>query len=469
MPNHSYKVRARPDLAHIATRKGLPRRANPYWHPLALGRFLGYAHPPRARSHWVARYRGKDGLYRQRRVGWSDDDAGALDALSFAEAVSRCWIWFAENSAEASDPDPVGGLNTGLIYTPVGGVYTFGHALKDYFEWKRLRSAVTHIDVILSLINYHIMPRLGPIAFSDLQADDFRKLFLDVMETSPKHGNRPSPGRVTLADWDEDALRKRKKTVNALITIVRDTLRLAWEDGKTNNDRLWRALRSFRNVDRPMMLHLNRRECRALLTQCRPDLGQLVLGALYTGCRANELLRMRACDVGRDGYGVYVLPSKNAKPRFVFLPDEGMNYLLGLAHAKASDEKLFLRSDGEPWGESYRSAFKVAVNKAQLPLEFSFHGLRHTYASQLVQAGAPLTAVAEQLGHVNTVTVSRTYGHISPQIRESEVRQRFQVLSIRNAKAATAQSSALTRWRKTFHTPDWRAYARIDSALIRRE
>jgi integrase len=383
-----------------------------------------------------------------------------VDALSFAEAVTRCWLWFREACADASDPDPISGFNTELSYTPVGGTYTFGHALRDYFEWKRLRSAATHIDVILALINYHIMHRLGPIAFVDLQADDFRKLFLDVMETSPKHGNRPSSGRVKLADWDEEDLRKRKKTVNALITIIRDTLRLAWEDGKTNNDRLWRALRSFRNVDRPKMLHLNRGECRTLLKHCRPDLRQLVLGALYTGCRALELQRMRACDVGRDGYGVYVLPSKNTKPRFVFLPDEGMNYLLKLASAKPSDEKLFLRSDGHPWGQTFRSAFKVAVRAARLPGEFSFHGLRHTYASQLVQAGAPLTAIAEQLGHVNTVTVSRTYGHISPQIRESEVRQRFQVLSIQNAKDAATKSSSLSRWRKAFRTANWRTYAR---------
>ncbi len=56
-----------------------------------------------------------------------------------------------------------------------------------------------------------------------------------------------------------------------------------------------------------------------------------MLAALYTGCRATELIRMRACDVGRDGYGVYVTPVKRYRARFVFLPDEGMAFFLKLA------------------------------------------------------------------------------------------------------------------------------------------
>jgi integrase len=198
-----------------------------------------------------------------------------------------------------------------------------------------------------------------------------------------------------------------------------------------------------------------------LLKNCRPDLQRLVLGALYTGCRSLELLRLRACDVGRDGYGIYVAPSKTHKPRFVFLPDEGMAFFLALTRNRPAQALLFTRDDGRPWSEYYRVLFKGAARAAALPEDFSFHGLRHTYASQLVQAGAPLTVVSDQLGHVNTVTVSRTYGHVSPQIRESEVRQRFTVLEPKNAQSAERQKRALARWRVNFHGSSWRTYAKI--------
>lgn len=157
------------------------------------------------------------------------------------------------------------------------------------------------------------------------------------------------------------------------------------------------------------------------------------MGALYTGCRATEVLRMNASHVDRDGPGVYVTPVKSYRPRFVFLPDEGLEFFRRLALGKRGDDLLFLNRAGRPWFTNYRHPFKQAVLKADLPSGFCFHGLRHTYASQLVQAGAPLIVVAEQLGHRNTDTVSRTYGHMAPQIRAAEVCQRFSSLIDRNS------------------------------------
>jgi hypothetical protein len=102
------------------------------------------------------------------------------------------------------------------------------------------------------------------------------------------------------------------------------------------------------------------------------------------------------------------------------------------------------------------------VKAARLPLGFSFHGLRHTYASQLVQAGAPLSVVAEQLGHANTVSVSRTYGHIAPQIREAEIRQRFFSLkSAAKGKLLADERRLLTSWKRRFDAHPTRTYARI--------
>ena len=80
---------------------------------------------------------------------------------------------------------------------------------------------------------------------------------------------------------------------------------------------------------------------------------------------------------------------------------------------------------------------------AGLPKAFCFHGLRHTYASQLSQAGTPLLVIAEQLGHRNIETVSRTYGHMQPQIRSSEVRARFEAIQPASASPSEAGFSTL--------------------------
>ena len=44
----------------------------------------------------------------------------------------------------------------------------------------------------------------------------------------------------------------------------------------------------------------------------------------------------------------------------------------------------------------------------------SFHVLRHTYASHLVMAGAPLQVVAANLGHADTRMTEKHYAHLAP-------------------------------------------------------
>jgi integrase len=422
------------------------------------------------RTYWVARARTLSGDYVQRRLGQTDDQrrADGDQFLSFEQASRLAQEWFNDKDLSPSlgNALPIG-IKEELSFSPVGSIYTIGHALSDFLEWKRLIAARSYVQTLVSMTNYHLMPRLARLSAEEFNGEHLRVFVQDVLETPAKLGNSSCKPRRAIGTFDEEALRKRKITVNTLIGVLRSALRMAWENGKIENGRGWQTLRRIPNVTRARVLHLSRPECRKLLLHCRPDLARLVLGALYTGCRITELLRMRASDVGRDGYGVYVTPVKRYRPRFVFLPDEGMAFFLLLAKSKAPDDFLFVRDSGKNWYSNQRSAFKKAVLDARLPSAFSFHGLRHTYASQLVQAGAPLSVIADQLGHANVMAVIQTYAHLSPQIRESEVRQRFTSVSRQNALIAAKQRSVMKRWRNSLHGGDWRTYAAITDTRSR--
>jgi integrase/recombinase XerD len=455
----------RPDLASYQARRKLPVRAQAYFTLISYGRHLGVLKRVSG-SFWVARVRTKTGSsYRQTRLGAAllNPKDRRKGALTYDEALALANAWFAtpEVARFAADPKPLGSRRD-LFYSPIGDVFTVGHALRDYVEWKRLVAARTHFETNLSLINFHLAPRLASMPVADFNGEVLREFVRYVLETPPKRGNQQVGPRRAIESIEEDALRKRKKTANTLISILRVALQMAWENGKFDNERAWRCLRHIRFVDRPRILHLSRAECRHLLECCRPDLARLVMGALYTGCRATELLSMRCSQVGRDGYGVYVAPSKTYRPRFVFLPDEGMAWFLSLVEGRKPNDLVFVRDSGKPWFGNQKNLFKAAVRQAELPDEFVFHGLRHTYASQLIQAGATVFAVAEQLGHADPAQVLRTYGHLSPQIRESEVRQRFSTISTENRDTAKQQEKALTAWRSALHGKDWRTYAQID-------
>ena len=458
----------RPDVSSSVVREALARRKTPYYSMITYGRHIGYLRDDQGDA-WYARIRTRAESYYRRRLGWARSSAQPA-GLDYEEALAAAHAWFSSSGIGkfASDIKPLG-VRRELIVCPVGDRYCVAHALAEYVEWKRLAAAQSHFETNLSLINHHIIPRLAHLPLDEFNGEHLRRFVRAVLETPPKRGNRQIGVSRSIESLNADQLRKRKKTVNTLIGILRVSFHLAWEGGKTDSDRSWRCLRTLPVVDRPRTLHLSRAECRELLAACRPDVARLVLGALYTGCRLTELLNMRCEDVGRDGYGVYVLPLKTYRPRFVFLPDEGMAWFLSLTKNKKPKDLLFVKDSGTPWYGNHKHLFKAAVREAGLPDDFTFHGLRHTYASQLIQAGATVYSVADQFGHADPTTVLRTYGHMSPQIREAEVRQRFSPVDEANASLAKDKAEELRAWRASLHGGDWREYAKITDVRIPEE
>ncbi|QEW25813.1 tyrosine-type recombinase/integrase [Roseovarius indicus] len=436
----------------------LPVRKSPYWETLEYCRHIGIQKTGQNTGHWVARIRNKSGGYKQSTLmSWHSE------ANQFSEAVEMACSWFSSPSvsAVAADPYPKGSKQ-GLAYCPWGSEFTLGHALDDYVKWKRIAATQSHFASLVSLINHHILPRLGHILLDELNGRHIIQFSVDVLETPPKRGNQKPGPRRKLAELSPDELRKRKKTLNTLIGVLRLAVKLAWENGSTESERAWRCIRRVPISDQPRTIFLSRQECVTLLESCRGDLRDLVQGALYTGCRVAELSNLKVRDVACDVFGIYVAPLKSRRPRYVFLPDEGLAFFLALCAGRMPDDYVFRHRSGYSWQGRHKHLFKEAVRNAGLPEEFVFHGLRHTYASQLVQAGTPLIVVSQQLGHANTDTVSRTYGHLAPQIREVQVRTHFAELDMSYAEKARGLSEKFQELSKSLQGNDWREYGKLE-------
>lgn len=66
-------------------------------------------------------------------------------------------------------------------------------------------------------------------------------------------------------------------------------------------------------------------------------------------------------------------------------------------------------------------AFRQALKRAGLPPHFTPHGLRHSYASQLLQAGVSSAYVQRQLGHASITLTVDTYGRWLPMENKAAV------------------------------------------------
>ena len=417
------------DLSTRTARSSLKPRRKAYWHRIVPNHHVGLFVSKTNGASWVSRIRTEKGGYHERTLGratllGTNNKLGGY--FGFKTALKKAMKYRDERykSGVAISPFSLS-YNGEMTICPIGDVITVGHALKHFIEWRRLSASPTTFTSNLSQINCHLVPRVSMIPLADFNGEHFYKLCKDVLETAPNYGSRQAVARRSISTISREQLRKRKKTLNTLISILRTAFTLAYDRNELEGDRPIRCLRMLPNDDKPNQAYLTRPQCKKLLNASKPNLRNLIAAGLYTGCRVSELTEMRVCDVVYQGFGVYVTKSKSRRPRFVFLPSEGMAFFLKHCEGKEPQSLIFPHLDGASWGRRYVAQFKTVVKKTDLPSDVSFHTLRHSYASQLVEDGTPLSIVARQLGHSSTMSVDKVYGYLSPAWSEHTIEKHF--------------------------------------------
>jgi integrase len=159
----------------------------------------------------------------------------------------------------------------------------------------------------------------------------------------------------------------------------------------------------------------------------------LVLAALFSGCRYGALRELRVANfVAKEGrLAVPSSASKSKKSYNVWLSDEGATFFRSLVIGRRADDFLLVRDDGLQWEcSAQRFPMKAAIKAAGLATSVrsatvSFHTLRHTVATRMLERGISPAIVAKQLGHADTKMVEQHYGHLSDAFIGDAVRRNF--------------------------------------------
>jgi len=155
-------------------------------------------------------------------------------------------------------------------------------------------------------------------------------------------------------------------------------------------------------------------ERRLLACSDRPVwLKPVVIFALHTGMRRGEILSLKWTDVDFTRKLVRVLKSKNGEKRSVPMSNTVYGLLRG-QNIRDISGRVFPVSF-----RCLRQGFEKACSRAGLD-NFTFHDLRHTFATRLVQNGVDLYKVKELLGH-KTIAMTMRYSHHYPESLRSSV------------------------------------------------
>ncbi|MDE5649373.1 MAG: site-specific integrase, partial [Oscillospiraceae bacterium] len=113
-------------------------------------------------------------------------------------------------------------------------------------------------------------------------------------------------------------------------------------------------------------------------------------------------------------------PKTKSSIRKVYMP----SFLVDILKSYKSSPELFILSGKpkpkEPRVLQYR--FKIVIKKLNMN-EFSFHSLRHTYASMCIEKGFDPKTLSELLGHADVNITLNTYVHSSDSLKKKYVKR----------------------------------------------
>lgn len=248
-----------------------------------------------------------------------------------------------------------------------------------------------------------------------------------------KHHLLPFFGKMRLDEISKKSIDRFKgaqikaglqaKTINNHLTVLRRSLTSAVE---------WELLPVVPTVQwlkarRPDFDFFTHEESEQLLAVAPPGFHAMLTTALKTGLRRGELLVLRWQDVDfragaitvRQALSLNVVSTpKSGRSRTVPMSAKLKEILL--AHRHDLGPYVFCKDDGLRFTSNEIKRVVPQTCEAAGLRELNWHGLRHSFASQLAIAGVPLKVIQELLGHAS-IEMTMRYAHLAESALQGAV------------------------------------------------
>lgn len=164
-----------------------------------------------------------------------------------------------------------------------------------------------------------------------------------------------------------------------------------------------------------------------LLAACNLCLRRIVITAIHTGLRRQNLFDLKVADLDFKRRVLTAQQTKSGKKHTIPMNTILVETLKPSVVGKAPDAPVFENRYGQPY-KSIRTAFATACRKAGIT-NLHFHDLRHTNASHLIMAGVDLKTVSELLDHADIRSTQR-YCHLAQQHKRQAVERLDETMAL---------------------------------------
>lgn len=142
----------------------------------------------------------------------------------------------------------------------------------------------------------------------------------------------------------------------------------------------------------------------------------MIAVAYGAGLRISEVVNLRVAHLDFHENIIHIKNSKGAKDRITILPEQIVGDLREFVANKNPQDFVFpsQRSRGgrKLSTRTLQKIFRNALRKAKITSNATFHSLRHSFATHLLENGVDLRFIQELLGH-NDIRVTQIYTHMT--------------------------------------------------------
>lgn len=164
---------------------------------------------------------------------------------------------------------------------------------------------------------------------------------------------------------------------------------------------------------------LSREEIKKIITVTNNSKHKLMISLAYgSGLRVSEVVKIRVSEINIDELTLLISEAKGRKDRISILPEKLSNEMQNMIAGKTGDQYLFESNrGGKLTTRTAQAIFEKSLKLAGIKKSATFHSLRHSFATHLLENGIDVRYIQKLLGHAS-ITTTQLYTQVTnPRLR----------------------------------------------------
>lgn len=181
----------------------------------------------------------------------------------------------------------------------------------------------------------------------------------------------------------------------------------------------WNTRFPYAKRHKKLPVVLTREEIEKIMRAVSNPKHRLMIGVAYgAGLRVSEVVNLKVADLDIASLCLMVRGGKGKKDRITILPESLVNDMRNLVAGKSKEDYVFASNrGGKLTAHTPQLTFKRSLDKARIKKNATFHSLRHSFATHLLENGVDVRYVQELLGHASVSTTQLYTKVTNPQLK----------------------------------------------------